>query len=259
MVVDGPRQGDVISVGGPVEVKGTVEGSVWTFGSDVTLRGSANVTGDVVAVGGKINAERGARIGGNKQALPSLQIPFLGFLTSPQSAETLLFILDLFSVALFLTMLFLAVHFRWRTLTEGLLAASARWRSALLYLLVGVVVVPILVAFLTASLLGIMVIPLLFVLLLVTGYLGFLSVNVRVGQLLSRSDAASPTAVYIAGLLGYAVIRGPSLLGRMLALATSDSLVAAGRFLKFVGSVGLFAALLYGVGVGLAALRSADQ
>ena len=41
---------------GPIEVLGTVEGSVVSLGSDVTVRPGGHVTGDALAVGGRVLA-----------------------------------------------------------------------------------------------------------------------------------------------------------------------------------------------------------
>ncbi len=258
-VIKDRYQGDVISIGGPVTIHGTVEGSVWTFGADVTLKSSAVVTGDVIALGGKIEAERGARIKGNKHSIPQMTIPFLGFLTSPQSAETLLFIIELFGVLLFLLVLFIVLHFRQSDLLAMSRIASESWKANLLYLLLGVAIIPILIVLLVASVVGVFLIPVLFILLLAVTYFAFTGASVRLGQLLLKGDIDVPARAYLCGLLGFFVIRIPSLLGRLLSLLTSEALVAIGGFLKIVGTVVLFLVALYSFGAGLMYLRSVSR
>jgi hypothetical protein len=259
VVVRGTRRRDVVSVGGPVNVEGTVEGSVWTFGADIALARAAVVTGDVVAIGGVINADRGSRIEGNKQALPALQIPFLGFLSSPQSAETLQFLIELFGVALFLLVLFIALHFRPGFMSVQTTVVASQWKANLLYLFVGLVTVPVLVAFLTASVVGVMLVPALFVVLMLATYLGFLGTMIRLGRIFIRNESDAPSALYMAGLLGFVMVRGPSLLGRLLSLLTSEAFLAIGAFLKTVGGIAFFLALVYGFGAGLTAVRSSAR
>jgi hypothetical protein len=248
-------QGDVISVGGPVTIQGTVQGSVWTFGADILMKSSSVVTGDVIAIGGKIEAERGARITGNKHSIPQMTIPFLGFLTSPQSAETLLFIIELFGVLLFLLILFLVLHFR-----QGRLVTMSRlifdnWKANFLYLFLGLVVLPILVLLLIVSVVGVFLIPVILIIILSFTYFAFIGASVRLGQLLLGGGIDSPVRAYLCGLLGFFIIRIPSLLGRLLSLLTSEALVALGGFLKVIGTVVLFVAVVYSFGSALVYLR----
>jgi len=254
-VVEGIHRGDVVSVGGRVDVQGTVEGSVWTFGANTHLGPKAVVTGDVVALGGQIEAQKGARILGNKQSIPQLTIPFLGFLTSPQSAETLQFIMELFGILLFLLLLFLLIHFREQSLVRLTELYLARWRGALLYLLLGVLAVPLTALLLIPTGLGVFVLPVFFLLVLFVTYFGFVGASVKLGQLIMKGEAQSAARLYVQGLLGFLLLRIPSLLGRLFALLTSDVFIAIGGFLKVVGAVVLYAALLYSFGAGLVYLR----
>jgi hypothetical protein len=52
------RKGTAVAQG-PVEVLGTVEGSVVSLGGDVTVRAGGHVTGDVLSVGGRVIADSG--------------------------------------------------------------------------------------------------------------------------------------------------------------------------------------------------------
>ena len=239
-VIEDVYRGDLISIGGPVTIEGTVQGSVWTFGADILLKSSSAVTGDVVAIGGKIEAQRGARIKGNKHSIPQLTIPFLGFLTSPQSAETLLFIIELFGVLLFLLLLFLVLHFRQGRLITMSRVILDNWKSNLLYLFLALVILPVLVVLLIVSVIGVFLIPVVLIILLSFTYFAFIGASVRLGQLLLRGEIDSPARAYLCGLLGFFIIRIPALLGRLLSVLTSDALVAVGGLLKLVGTAVLF-------------------
>lgn len=258
MSVSGVHRGDLVSVGGDVVVTGVVEGSVWVFGADATIRAGARVDGDVVALGGKVNTERGAALSGNRQSLPGLRIPFLGFITSRQSAETLQLVIDLFGVGLYLLALFLALHFRAEYLGRQVAIVTSAWKSNLLYLFLGGMLGPVLVAALIASVVGLLLVPVLLVALLVSTYFGFLGVSVRLGRVFLKGDD-EPLKLFGAGLIGLVLIRGPTLAGRMLAIFASDMFVAVGAMLKVIGGVALFLALLYGFGCGLTAARGATR
>ena len=56
--------GDVVSIGGSVDVFGQVSGSVVSVGGGVNLHPSAIVEGDAVVVGGSVNSEPGAVVHG---------------------------------------------------------------------------------------------------------------------------------------------------------------------------------------------------
>jgi hypothetical protein len=95
--------------------------------------------------------------------------------------------------------------------------------------------------------------------LIIVTYVGFLGVTVRLGQAVTKGGSETPARVYTAGLLGLAIIRGPSLLGRLLSLSTAEAIIAVGGFFKVVGAVALFLSLLYAFGSGLVAVRATSR
>jgi cytoskeletal protein CcmA (bactofilin family) len=74
--VFGRVTGDVVSVGGPVTVSGEVDGDVVAVGGQVDLNDGARVNGDVVGVGGPVNKHPGAHVAGEVVSGPN----FLGHL-----------------------------------------------------------------------------------------------------------------------------------------------------------------------------------
>ncbi|MDP7120614.1 MAG: hypothetical protein QF395_09850, partial [Arenicellales bacterium] len=75
------------------------------------VNAEGRIAGDAVAIGGQVSIEDGGRVAGNRQSLPRMVVPFVGTLSSPQSALTFRFIIEALSALLFLLVLFLAVHF----------------------------------------------------------------------------------------------------------------------------------------------------
>ncbi len=63
-------QGDVVSFGGAIEVRGHVTGNVSAMGGDLTLDSSARVDGDVVCIGGTLREEPGSSVGGQRVTAP---------------------------------------------------------------------------------------------------------------------------------------------------------------------------------------------
>ena len=255
LTVRGVYQGDVISIGGEVTVEGTVEGDIWTLGSGINLLPGATVTGNVVALGGRINADRKALIKGNKDALPQLKIPFIGLLASGHSAATLQFIIEMLGIFLLLLLLFFLVHYGQKPLLGIEEALSAQWKQSLLYLALTALILPLIVLLLAASIAGILLLPLVFVLLILLGFLGLLAVAVRLGLWLRGAKEGSAFFLYTSGLLGLLVIKGPVLIGILLSLLTSELLAGIGRFLASLGTALLVTAYLYGLGGTLRYLR----
>jgi hypothetical protein len=255
--ITGQRQGDVICVGGKVTVLGTVHGDVWTFGADVQLGRGAVVTGNVVALGGRIRAEPGAVIRGNKYSLPNVKLPLLRLLSSGESAATFRFLVQALGVLLYLLLLFLAVHFAGGRLAGLVGALASQWKGAILYLVLAVFLIPIGVALLVATILGIVLVPFVAVAVMVLAYLGFLGFTVRLGMWMrGLAPETQAGAAYTSGLLGLLVIKGPVLLGILLGLLSSDFCQAVGRFLFGLGAAATIVSALYGFGGTLRYLRS---
>jgi len=56
--------GDVVAIGGRVQVEGHVKGDVVAIGGGVMLGENAKVGGDVVTIGGELNRQNGSEVGG---------------------------------------------------------------------------------------------------------------------------------------------------------------------------------------------------
>jgi hypothetical protein len=255
-VVSGSQTGDVLHVGGPITVSGEVLGSVWALGGDVSLAATARVTGDVVAIGGEIVAEPGAAIGGNQQSLPRLVVPFLGTLGSPQAALTFRFIIEGLSALLFLLVLFVVVHFGSPPLPGIASAASEHWKEAILYVLLGLIVVPLAVALLAASIVGLIIVPLLLVAVVAIGYVGLLAVTLRVGRLFRPGVETGAGNLYARAALGFALLKVPMLVGLLFQLLTAQVFNDIGTVLSTVSALLVAGATVYGFGSALAYRRT---
>ncbi len=63
-------EGDVVSMGGDVEVEGHVKGNVTSMGGDVTLRSGSRVDGSIATFGGELREEPGSSVGGERVTTP---------------------------------------------------------------------------------------------------------------------------------------------------------------------------------------------
>jgi hypothetical protein len=255
LIIEGEHAGDVVSVGGEVTVRGRVTGDVWSLGADIILEKNAVVSGDVVAVGGEISTVRGAYIRGDKQSLPAVKIPFLRLLASNRSAALFRLLVASAGILLYLLLLLLFCHFGGRHLPALSRSLAAQWRGALISLLIALVALPVLALLLTVSVVGIMVLPLLFVLVLVLAYAGFMGATVWLGEGLLGRQSQGITRLYGTAALGFLIIKLPLLLGLIGALFSPLALQTVARVLTAVGTGLTVLAAVYGLGGTLNFLR----
>jgi hypothetical protein len=255
LVIEGEHDGDVVSVGGEVTVRGRVNGDVWSLGSDIILEKNAYVSGDVVAVGGEISTVRGVYIQGDKQSLPAVKIPFVGLLSSNRSAAIFRLLIAAAGIFLYLLLLLLFCQFGGRHLPGLSRALAAQWRGALLSVLIALLVVPVLVLLLTVSILGIMLLPLMFVLVLVLAYAGFMGATLWLGETLLGRKSQGITQLYASAVVGFLIIKLPLLLGLTGALFSPAALQTVARILAAAGTALTVITAVYGLGGTLNFLR----
>jgi len=257
LTVSVPRSGDVISIGGRVVVDSRVDGDVWTLGADVELGPRAVVTGDVVALGGKVIGAGRAAVGGAVTQLPELKIPFLGVLGTQLSAQELGFGRHflgyvLLGFALFLSTFYLPVH------SQGLYEAlGPSWRPTLVTLAISVVLVPLLVVLLIASVIGVFFLPVVAFLVVIAALDGFLLLCARLGAMLrgGTQSGGDPMQIFTSGLLGLFLVKLPALVGIILTVLRSRAASTAGQYLQVLTLILVIAGLLYGFGATVSHAR----
>ncbi len=255
--IDSPRAGNVLSVGGVVTVDSRVTGDVWAFGSDIILLSNADVSGNVVAIGGRVRADPRAQWRGTVSSLPRLRLPFLGTLGSGPSAvavelarEALLFLLA--ALLLFLGSFFLTPQF------AGIARSSTRlWRQTLVIAALGVLVVPASVILLIVSVLGVFFLPFLILAVLLVAFAGYFALAARLGAGLRRGSAGSAIFLFTSGLLGLFILKAPALAGIVLTLVNSNVAGAAGQVLRMVSLWATLVFLVCGFGASRAHARAA--
>ncbi|HEY9593395.1 MAG TPA: hypothetical protein VHE79_02900, partial [Spirochaetia bacterium] len=189
--IDTPRAGDVISLGGRVTVDARGAGDVWTLGADVELTPRAEVTGSVVALGGRVVAAKGSIVRGTVNAIPEVKIPFIGILGTDASAQILGFGRQVLAWVLFGAVLLLLCWYMGnhaRALYAGL---TDSWRESVVTVALSLVLVPLLVLLLVVSVVGIFFLPILVLAIALFALDGFLMLCARLGSLLRRAAAAA--------------------------------------------------------------------
>jgi bactofilin len=191
---------------GPVDVAGRVEGSVVSLAGDVTVRRGGVVTGDALAVGGRVIADSG-RVDGEMRSMASL--PTITAAATPvvaprtplqRTLDSLRLVAGTFGVLLIIAVGVLL--FAGPNLDEVVVTLESRFGRAFWVGLLGqVLILPalvVLVVALAVSLIGILLIPFAIVAYaiamagLVT--LGFLAVARLVGGAVWRPADATPRA-----------------------------------------------------------------
>jgi predicted acyltransferase (DUF342 family) len=61
--------GDVVCIGGDIEIYGTVKGDAVSVGGDLILSRTATVEGDAVSIGGRIDMHKNARVRGESLSI----------------------------------------------------------------------------------------------------------------------------------------------------------------------------------------------
>jgi len=257
--VDSPRNGDVLSIGGKITVNSRVDGDVWVVGADVELSPRADVTGDVVALGGRIAAAQGAIVRGSVSQVPEIKIPFLGILGTQFSVQVLATGRQLLGFVLFGFALFLGCFYREGHARMLYQSIPATWREAVITLAVSLVVIPLVTLLLVVSVIGIFFIPVIAFVVILLALDGFLMICVRLGATLRRLDLAQsrnvPLSLVTSGLLGLFIVKLPALVGIFLTLLRSGATSLVGQVLQVITLAAISVGMIYGFGASMAFAR----
>ncbi len=257
--VDSPRTGDVVSIGGKVTVNSRVDGDVWTMGADVELTPRAEVTGSVVALGGKVAAAPGSVVGGTVSAIPQVKIPFLGVLGTQFSVQVLATGRQLLGFVLLGFAMFLSCYYREGHARMLFQSVPASWRETVITVAVSLVVLPLVTMLLVVSVLGIFFIPVLAVVVIFLALDGFLTLCIRLGAALRRLNLDQgtnvPLSLLTSGLLGLFMVKLPALLGIFLTLLRTGTTSLVGQTLQVITLACMSAGMLYGFGASVAFAR----
>lgn len=220
-------EGDVVSIGGDVEVMGVVDGDVVAVGGSVILRDGAVVEGDAVSVGGRVQEEGSAVVRGEKVSV-NVPIPMWGLRNHgvglPGFTPSFLgWKLGLVAIGLVLVLLFNAVAGQRLDVVSRRIEAEPG--QSFLIGLLGAFGTPIamLVAFLLLAItvVGLLLFPVLLILLWLVMLGGFAAVSIAVGRRMTRAGedpaALTPASGSYRNLAaGFLVLHAFLILGMIL-------------------------------------------
>jgi hypothetical protein len=213
-------QGDVVCIGGDIEIEGKVGGNVVNVFGNTVLQGTAIINGDIVTVMGELREYDDPHIRGETvnvaSGAPEIHLPFLAFSTGNIWGV----ITRIVKFVIFTLLLLMIIYFlpdRMKISSDHVFGSFFKSLGVgILVLLVGSIVVFILAVVLSITIIGIPV-----ALLLVLSYgalllLGYFVSALALGRLLCRRfgpDGASP---FLCGFMGLFLITLPGFIASMM-------------------------------------------
>jgi hypothetical protein len=264
----------VVVVAGNARIAGRVRDDVVVIGGNVELTATADVRGDITAVGGQVVIAPGARHSGavHQAAVDTWTgwtWPRLGWpwMDNRGASRWLLLGTTLTRVGLLTAAMGLVVLLaRGRVGRIGFVATSRPVRAGAVGLVMQVLFVPALVAvslLMAITIVGLpfiaVVIPLALAAMFVSMLLGFTSFAHALGAWAGRRLGWSADAAVWAAVLGLGIIVLPTVVARLLGVAPdfaragAFALLATGTLVEYVAwTIGLGAAVMTGLGASTA-------
>lgn len=253
--------GDVVAVGGNVDVYGKVEGDAVSVGGRVHVHDEAVIEGDAVAVGGSVEIDETADVQGERVSV-KIGLPPFRFWRADQEfhglekprfwglAANFIWV----AATLLLSLLYFAV-------AGGRLDVVSRRVEAqpgqsFLIGLLGVFATPIATAItavlLVVTIIGIFLVPVLFLLLMLMFAGGFVAVALAVGRRImstrpSMGTLAPTRSAYLLLVVGFLALHGLLFLGNLLGSVANGLPIFPGM-LKGFGIFTLVFSMLLGYG-----------
>ena len=261
--VDERIQGNLVSIGGSIELEGEVTGDVVAIGGSAALGPQAVVRGDLSVIGGSLTRAAGARIFGDTNEVGSVTG---GFARGGRRASAIGSVRPGFGsvtttivrIGLLVLAGLIALAFG-RSYIERIadLTAATPLRAGLIGLLAEIIFLPLvilLVVVLAVSIVGIPLIalvPFVIVLVILVMLMGFVALASQIGGYLTTRFGWAERGGYGALAIGIVAIGGLTLVARLAALAGGSLL---GTPLSALGFMVEYAAWTVGFGSAIIAL-----
>ena len=256
-------EGDVVAIGGPVNVDGEVTGDVVAVMGGLTLGPHAVVRGEVTAVGGPFKRDPQAQvfgkvnevgIGANGQTIPPYGINMRDMLFGSLASRMGRLATTVVRVLMFILFALIVTAVGQRPVQQIATRISAEpIRAGLVGLLAEILFVPVLVVTILALVISIIGIPLLLlvpfgiILVGIVMLVGFTAVAHMVGTWALVRFGRRERSPYLIAAVGIVVIAGLTLIGRLVALGIGGfgaPFYLAGYLLEYLAwTVGFGAAI----------------
>jgi hypothetical protein len=240
-------QGDVVAIGGNVDVLGHVMGDCVAIGGILHLAPTARVNGDAVSIGGQVDKDPGAEVNGETVSV-GIPLPPIGpFAHSPvaHTARRSAAVSKIIMLAITAFLVFLVLSF-WREKVRAmaLVIPERPWRLLFLGVAVWILFVPACIL-LVISIIGILFLPVFIVLVMVAFLLGLVTVYQFVGERFRGGAYAGRP--FASAFVGMAIVHSFSFLGAILGALLPGLSPLAGALSVFGFMLWFFAAT---VGMG---------
>jgi hypothetical protein len=256
-------EGDVVAIGGPVNIDGEVTGDVVAVMGGLTLGPHAVVRGEVTAVGGPFNRDPQAQvygkvnevgIGANGQTIPPYNMNMRNIVFGTLASRVERFATTIVRVLMYILFALIVMAVGQRPVQQIAARIGAEpVRSGLVGLLAEILFVPVLVVTILALVISIIGIPLLvlvpfgIILIGIVMLVGFTGAAYRVGTWTLDKFGRTQQNPYLIAAIGIVVIAGLTLVGRLFALAVGGvgaPFYIAGYVLEYLAwTVGFGAAI----------------
>jgi len=265
--IEGEIRGDAVAIGGPIEISGRLGRTATSVGGSIYVEEDAEVDGDLISVGGRVNRDSGARVRGSIQSLPFLgggiDLHDWGFgrwFWHPRGFGYWGDLLDEVLETFLLVVLALVIVAFARRMVGSVAERAERepWKAGFVGFLAQVLFLPAFFLVCLILLVSIIGIPILVLLLIVAPVaicvillLGFTGVSLSLGQWLRGRFDLSQTDVYGLVFLGVLLIKGWTLLGEALSFVPLGPIYVTAILVLLLGVVIQYAAWTVGLGAFL--------
>jgi hypothetical protein len=258
----------LIVIGGSATIEGRVRDGIVVVGGDAHLGPRSDVAGEIVLVGGHLIRDEGARHFGRVNYISfgdwwNRSTPWLPRVTFGEFGRWVSLAGTMVRISLLAVLMgFTLLIARAPVARVGRAAAAEPLRAVLVGLAAEIFFIPLLVVVCLALAITIIGLPFLAIvipLVIATAFfalvLGYTALACRIGEWIEDRLGWHPGSAFLATGIGFLLIVGPTLLARMLTVATgawnggSFALSIVGMSVEFlVWTVGLGAAIMTGLG-----------
>ncbi len=265
--------GNVVAIGGGVDVDGEVHGDVVAIGGSVRLGPAASVANNVVVVGGTLQRDPGARIDGQVQeiGMGAFDLSRVRWPAVPAGAywgtmfgSTFALVGTLSRLAILCLLCALVVLIGRRYAARaGDFAVVTPLKSGAIGFLAQLLFLPVLVITIVVLCITIVGIPLLLLIpfvilaLAVVGLVGFTGVALRVGDGVADRFGMARDNIYLATVIGVVLLLSPAVLARLVGVVAGGWMFPVTLALGILGGVVEY--LAWTVGFGAVVLARLEQ
>ncbi len=195
---------DVVAIGGDIEVYGDVDGEAVAVGGSITIFSNGYIDGNAVSVGGHIHTEEGGIINGDLVEVQDLVSTFIPLNWDDWGGFYWAF--RLFSFIGFIALAMVLILFLPKQITVVSDSVEVKPLRAILFGILGVVlIVPVIIS-LVLSVIGIILIPLFCLIIILAILFGYLAVGRLVGKRLFMALDNADRPILLEGLVGLVLL-----------------------------------------------------